>query len=251
MLFRELDFIERFSAATSFGFNGVECLFPYAFDKHKIGDCLEKNNLKMVLFNMPPGDWENGDRGIACDPTRITEFQDSTEIALSYANTLNCNKLHCMAGIRPKETADDVLIETFKKNLLFVTNEAKKKGIQILIEPINNIDIPGYFLKYSSNSLDILRDLSRPNLKHQYDIYHMQIMEGNLANTIKENIKNIGHFQLADNPGRNEPGTGEISYKFLLPFIDTLDYPGWIGCEYLPKTTTTESLNWARQFMQK
>ena len=249
MLFQELEVLERLSAASNFGFNGVELLFPYAFDKDIIRENLDKNNLKMILFNMPPGDWESGERGMACDPNRITEFQDSTEIAIKYAETLNCKKLHCMAGIKPRISNLGILTETYKKNLKFAAHEAQKKGIQILIEPINNIDIPEYYLNYSSTGLAILNELNIPNLMLQYDIYHMQIMEGNLAKTIKENINKIGHFQLADTPGRHEPGTGEINFNFLLPFIDSLGYSEWIGCEYLPKTTTIESLKWTKQFM--
>ncbi len=249
MLFQEVGFLDRFKAAANHGFKGVEFLFPYDFDKKTIQEHLENHSLELVLFNMPPGDWENGERGMACNPKKVAEFQDSVGLAMEYATFLNCSKLHCMAGIKPPQTDTETLTETYKKNLRFAAREAKKRDITVLIEAINFYDIPNFFLNTSTAALNIIRDLNEPNLMFQYDIYHMQIMEGNLANTINKNIKKIGHFQLADNPGRHEPGTGEINYTYILELIRSIEYDGWVGCEYIPKNTTESSLGWIRPFL--
>jgi len=249
MLFQEFVFFERFKAAAKHGFKGVEFLFPYDFDKNKIQEHLETHALQLVLFNMPPGDWKNGERGMACNPKKVAEFQDSVGLAIEYATFLNCSKLHCMAGIKPTQIDTITLNETYKNNLRFAAREAKKKNITVLIEAINFYDMPNFFLNSSTTALNIIRDLNEPNLMFQYDIYHMQIMEGNLANTIKNNIESIGHFQLADNPGRHEPGTGEINYTYILELIRSLEYDGWVGCEYIPKNTTESSLAGIRPFL--
>ena len=249
MMFNEFDFLDRFDAAAGAGFKGVEFLFPYAFDKAQIGEKLAKNKLEMVLFNMPPGDFDAGDRGLACDPARVNEFQDGVGKALDYAKALNCRQLHCMAGLKPRGIGEEKMRETYIANLQFAGRELAKHGITLLIEAINARDIPGFYLNYSRQAFDIMHYANVPNLKFQYDIYHMQIMEGDLAPTIERNLDKIGHMQLADTPGRHEPGTGEINYGFLLEFIDKAGYKGWIGCEYKPAGKTEAGLGWARSYL--
>jgi hydroxypyruvate isomerase len=249
MMFNEVPFLERFAAAAKSGFKGVEFLFPYEFEAAQIGERLEKHRLQMVLFNMPPGDWNAGDRGLACDPGKIGAFQDAVGQALSYARSLNCRQIHCMAGLKPRGVAEDKLRETYLANVQFAAREAAKHGINVLIEAINTRDIPGFYLNYSAQAFDLMHYASAPNLKFQYDIYHMQIMEGDLAPTIEKNLARIGHMQLADTPGRHEPGTGEINYDFLLPFIDRVGYQGWIGCEYRPAAKTEDGLGWTKKYL--
>ncbi|MGH6821103.1 MAG: 2-oxo-tetronate isomerase [Methylocella sp.] len=248
MMFNEVNFLQRFDAAAKAGFKGVEFLFPYAFASDQIGEKLSKNKLEMVLFNMPPGNWDAGDRGMACDPARTGEFQDNVGKALEYAVALECKRVHAMAGLRPRGASEDRMRQTYIVNLQFAGKELAKHGIALLIEAINTRDIPGFYLNYSDQALGIMNDAKVPNLQFQYDIYHMQIMEGDLAPTIEKNLAQIGHMQLADTPGRHEPGTGEINYSFLLPFIDRIGYQGWIGCEYKPAGKTVDGLGWARPY---
>lgn len=249
MMFNEVDFLQRFDGAAKAGFKGVEFLFPYAYEETQLAEALERNKLEMVLFNMPPGDWEAGDRGMACDPTRTGEFQDNVGIALDYAIALKCRQLHCMAGLRPRGAGDDKMRETYIANLQFAGKTLAPHGISLLIEAINTRDIPGFYLNYSEQAFDIMHYANVPNLAFQYDIYHMQIMEGDLAPTIENNLAKIGHMQLADTPGRHEPGTGEINYPFLFDFIDRIGYKGWIGCEYRPAGNTEAGLGWSRNYL--
>ena len=249
MMFNEVDFPVRFDAAAKAGFKGVEFLFPYAYDKSLLVETLERNRLEMVLFNMPPGDWEAGDRGMACDPARSAEFQDSVGLAVDYALALNCKKVHCMAGLKPRGVGDKQMRDTYIANLQFAGKALAKHGISVLIEAINTRDIPGFYLNYSEQAFDIMHYADVPNLAFQYDIYHMQIMEGDLAPTIENNLAKIGHMQLADTPGRHEPGTGEINYPFLFDFIDRIGYKGWIGCEYRPAGKTEDGLEWAKRYL--
>ncbi len=249
MMFGEYDFLDRFDAAAKAGFKGVEFLFPYAFDKSQLAERLEKNKLAMVLFNMPPGDWDAGDRGMACDPGRSGEFQDNVGKAIDYAVALNCKQLHCMAGLKPRGVGEEQMREAYIANLRFAGKELAKHGITLLIEAINTRDIPGFYLNYSAQAFDIMHYANVANLAFQYDIYHMQIMEGDLAPTIEKNLSKIGHMQLADTPGRHEPGSGEINYPFLFDFIDRLGYQGWIGCEYRPAGNTEEGLGWAKPYL--
>jgi hydroxypyruvate isomerase len=249
MMFNEVGFLDRFDAAAGAGFRGVEFLFPYAFDKAQIGERLERNRLEMVLFNMPPGDFEAGDRGLACDPARVSEFQEGVGKALDYAKALNSRQLHCMAGLKPRGVNEEKMRETYIANLQFAGRELAKHGITLLIEAINTRDIPGFYLNHSAQAFDIMHYAQVPNLKFQYDIYHMQIMEGDLAPTIGKHLDKIGHMQLADTPGRHEPGTGEINYDFLLKFIDRAGYRGWIGCEYKPAGKTEAGLGWASSYL--
>ena len=249
MMFNEFDFMERFKQARQQGFKGVEILFPYAHPKEEIGEELSKNNLELVLFNMPPGDFETGDRGLACIPDRIAEFQESVSTAINYAAPLNCKKFHCMAGLRPSTGNNEIIEETFIENVRFAADACRAHKIEVLIEPINNRDMPGYFLNYSDQATKLIEAIDRPNVGLQYDIYHMQIMEGDLTPSIESLLPQIRHMQLADTPGRHEPGTGEINYAFLLSTIDDLGYEGWIGCEYRPEKDTISGLEWIKPYL--
>ncbi len=250
MMFNEVDFMDRFGAASEAGFKGVEYLFPYDYDKDDLRAALDEHGLVQVLHNLPAGDWDAGERGIASHPDRVGEFQDGVGKAIEYATALDCPQVNCLAGIAPVGASSDVLRETFISNLSFAAGELEKAGIALLIEAINTKDIPGFFLRTTAQALAIIDDTGSENLKLQYDIYHMQIMEGNLTSTIEANLPRIRHMQLADNPGRNEPGTGEINYQFLFDAIDKMGYDGWIGCEYKPRTTTAEGLQWASPYLR-
>jgi hydroxypyruvate isomerase len=249
MLWNELDFLDRFAAAASAGFSGVEYLFPYSYPKGELADRLATHKLTQVLHNLPAGDWAKGERGIACLPDRISEFQDGVGRAIDYATALSCKQVNCLAGIAPQGVDTAKVRETFISNLKFAAAKLESAGIRLLIEPINTRDIPGFYLKHTAQAIDLIASVGSDNLWLQYDIYHMQIMEGDLAPTIERHRARIAHLQLADNPGRNEPGTGEINYPFLFGFIDRIGYSGWIGCEYKPKTTTAEGLGWIRPYL--
>ena len=244
MLFTEAPFIERFGLAHAAGFKGVEFLFPYAFDSDDIKELLQRHQLQLVLHNLPPGDWQAGERGMACDPRRFEEFQASVGLGLKYALELGTPRVHCMAGILPGGLAPERAREAYVRALQYAADQFAPHGIEVLVEPINRFDIPGYFLNHSKQALDIISEAARPNLFLQYDIYHMQRMEGELANTIRNHLSVIRHIQLADNPGRFEPGTGEINYRYLLNFLDEIGYEGWVGCEYKPKAGTEAGLGW-------
>jgi hydroxypyruvate isomerase len=244
MLYNEHAFLDRFAAAAAAGFRGVEFLFPYAFPAEQLGERLARHDLELVLHNLPAGNWEAGERGIACHPDRVAEFQDGVGTAIDYATALGVTQLNCLAGIVPQGVTRDAARATFVANLVFAATRLEAAGIRLLIEPINTYDIPGFFLCGTRQAVDIIGETGSLNLFVQYDIYHMQRMEGELANTIKANLGRIRHLQLADNPGRNEPGTGEINYAFLFRFIEQLGYDGWIGCEYKPATTTAAGLSW-------
>jgi len=246
MLFNEIDFLERFEAASNAGFRGVEYLFPYAYPAEQLAALLKKHRLTQVLHNLPAGDWAKGERGIACLPDRVAEFREGVGQAISYATALGCKQLNCLVGIAPKGVPEDKVRATVLANLSFAAAALKNAGIRLLIEPINTFDIPGFYLNRSAQALALIDEVGSDNLFLQYDIYHMQRMEGELANSIKAHLPKIAHLQLADNPGRNEPGTGEINYAFLFQFIDLSGYDGWIGCEYKPRTTTAEGLGWLR-----
>src|SRR5688572_25359798 len=250
MLWNELDFMDRFAAAAKAGFRGVEYLFPYDYDKQRIAGELKKHNLAQVLHNLPAGNWAQGERGIGCHGDRVKEFQEGVDRAIEYATALGCKQVNCLAGIRPANRDPNEARETFIRNLQYAAPRLKAAGIKLLIEAINTRDIPGFFLTTTKQALDIIKAVGSDNLFVQYDIYHMQIMEGDLARTIEANLPVIPHMQLADNPGRNEPGTGEINYPFLFRHIDDLGYPGWIGCEYKPATTTDAGLGWVRPWLK-
>nr|WP_294866052.1 hydroxypyruvate isomerase [uncultured Pseudogulbenkiania sp.] len=246
MLFTELPFLERFQAAAEAGFQGVEYLFPYAFAKEVLAEQLARHGLVQVLHNLPAGDWEGGERGIACHPDRVDEFQDGVGRAIDYARALGCTQLNCLAGIAPAGVPQDTLHETFVANLRFAAAQLQRAGLRLLIEPINTWDIPGFYLNRTAQAAAILDAVGSDNLFIQYDIYHAQRMEGELAGTIAKYLPRIAHIQLADNPGRHEPGSGEINYSWLLRHIDELGYDGWIGCEYKPASSTRDGLGWIK-----
>ena len=251
MLFTELPFLDRFEAAAQAGFTAVEFLFPYAFDAQDLRQRLDRNNLTLVLHNLPPGDWDAGERGIACHPDRVDEFRAGVARALAYAAVLGVPQLNCLAGKVPVGVDDDTLRRTFVANLRFAAGELKRAGLKLLIEPINHFDIPGFYLNRTAQAVAILDEVASDgktnNAFVQYDIYHAQRMEGELAATLQKQLPRIAHIQLADNPGRNEPGTGEINYAFLFAHLDRIGYTGWIGCEYKPATTTEAGLAWRQQ----
>ncbi len=249
MLYNEMDFMDRFEAAAGDGFKGVEYLFPYDYDKGQLAERLSVNGLVQVLHNLPAGDWSAGERGIACLPDRVNEFQDGVGRAIEYASTLGCPQVNCLAGLAPEGADPDKLQQTLVGNLKFAADKLAGAGIRLLIEPINTRDIPGFYLNRTQQANAILDAVGSDNLAIQYDIYHMQIMEGDLAPTMERNLARIAHLQLADTPGRHEPGTGEINYPFLFGFIDQLGYEGWIGCEYKPLTTTADGLGWLKPYL--
>ena len=250
MLFTEHPFLDRFERAARAGFGAVEFLFPYAPTPGEVAARLKGNKLQCVLHNLPAGDWEAGERGIACLPDRIDEFRAGVAKAIEYAQALGAPQLNCLAGKAPLGADPTMLRQTFVANLRYAAAELKRANLRLLIEPINTYDIPGFFLNRTRQALEIIAEVGSDNLFVQYDIYHMQRMEGELAKSIEKNLGRIAHLQLADNPGRNEPGTGEINYGFLFAFLDKIGYQGWIGCEYKPAATTEAGLGWAAPYLK-
>lgn len=244
MLFNELPFLDRFEAAAKADFKAVEFLFPYAWPAQEIRQRLDAHGLTLVLHNLPAGNWEAGERGIACHPDRVEEFRAGVATAISYAKALGVSQLNCLAGKVLADVSETVLRKTLVGNLRFAAAELKQAGLRLLIEPINTFDIPGFYLTGTAQAVALLDEVGADNAFVQYDIYHAQRMEGELATTIQKQSGRIGHIQLADNPGRNEPGTGEINYPFLFAHLDRIGYDGWIGCEYKPATTTQAGLGW-------
>jgi hydroxypyruvate isomerase len=247
MLFTEHDFLARFAAARAAGFSGVEFPFPYAHPVALLREQLERQQLELVLHNLPPGNWEQGERGIACLPERRSEFHDGVGLAIEYARGLGCPRLNCLAGVASGLDPDRAF-QTLVENLAFAARECAAAGIQLLMEPINTRDMPGFFLCRSAQALAVWEAVGSSNLWLQFDIYHMQVMQGDLALSIEKCWNRIAHFQVADNPGRHEPGSGEIAYPFLLRLIERLGYTGWIGCEYRPRAGTLEGLGWLDAF---
>ena len=248
MLFTEQPFLDRFDAAARAGFEAVEFLFPYAHAAVDIRDRLQTHGLQLVLHNLPAGNWEAGERGIACHPDRMAEFRAGVARAIDYAQVLGVGQLNCLAGKAPPGMPDAVLRQTLVDNLRYAATELKAAGLRLLLEPINTFDIPGFYVNRTAQALDLLDEVGADNAFVQYDLYHAQRMEGELAATLEKHLARIGHVQLADNPGRHEPGTGEIHYPFLFAHLDRIGYTGWGGCEYKPATTTEAGLGW-RQAM--
>lgn len=244
MLFNELPFMQRFAAAAEAGFSGVEFLFPYEFDAQEIAAQLRRHNLTLVLHNLPPGNWAAGERGIACHPDRVAEFEAGVATAIHYAQLLGVAQLNCLAGIVPAGLSHDLAWQTLLRNLRYAAERLKAHQIRLLIEPINTFDMPGFFLSRTSEAVELIRQSGSDNLFLQYDIYHMQRMEGELIQTLRNNLPLISHLQLADNPGRHEPGSGEINYRNLFTQLDAMGYRGWIGCEYKPQNGTLAGLGW-------
>jgi len=247
MLFNEVPFLDRFERAAKAGFKAVEFLFPYAHPAAEIKARLEAHGLQLVLHNLPAGDWDAGERGIACRPDRVAEFRSGVARAIEYATALGVPQLNCLAGKAPANVAVDLVRRTLVDNLRFAAAALKPAGLKLLIEPINLFDIPGFYLHTTAQALDILDEVGADNAFVQYDIYHAQRMEGELAATLERCLPRIGHVQLADNPGRHEPGTGEINYAFLFAHLDRIGYRGWVGCEYKPATTTEAGLAWRQR----
>ena len=240
MLYNEHEFLDRFAAAAKDGFQAVEYLFPYAFDAHDLKQRLSDNGLQQVLFNAPPGDWDAGERGLACLPGRENEFQTGFLKALTYADVLNCPRIHVMAGLKPNGADAAALEKTYIQNIAWAAAEAKKSGRDVLIEPINTRDIPGFFLNYQAQAHEIVQHIGASNVKVQMDLYHCQIMEGDLASKIRQYLPTgrVGHFQIAGVPMRHEPDLGELNHPYLFEVIDEVaaacGWEGWIGCEYRP-----------------
>jgi len=244
MLFTERPFLERFEAASQAGFKAVEFLFPYAWPAAEIKTLLDKHQLQLVLHNLPAGDWDAGERGIACHPKRMAEFREGVARAIDYAKTLGVTQLNCLIGKVPEDASQLQVDQAVIENLRFAAHELKKHGIRLLIEPINTYDIPGFYLHHTAQAVALIDKVGADNLFVQYDIYHMQRMEGEIAATLAKHLSRIGHVQLADNPGRNEPGTGELNYRFLFKHLDAIGYSGSIGCEYKPAARTEDGLGW-------
>ena len=244
MLFNEVDFLDRFQAAAASGFESVEYLFPYAYAAEELRARLEAHHLTQVLHNLPAGDWAAGERGIACLPDRVTEFEAGVDRGIAYAKALGCTRLNCLAGIRPPGVDGDTARDTFVGNLRSAAPRLERAGIQLLIEPINTYDMPGFFLSGTAQALAIIDEVGSGNLFLQFDMYHMHRMGEDLGATIDTHLDRIAHMQLADAPGRHEPGTGEIDYASLFRRIDRAGYTGWIGCEYLPLASTVDGLGW-------
>ncbi len=262
MLYPELDFLDRFEAAANDGFKGVEFLFPYAHSKQVIAARLADYGLEQVLFNAPPGNWDGGERGMACLPGRETEFQTGIELALEYAKALACPRVHVMAGLIPISGPDgnshESLSATYINNIRYAAKAAAKQGVDVLIEPINTRDIPGFFLNRQDHAHQLLEAIGEPNVKVQFDLYHCQIVEGDVAMKIKKYLPTgrVGHFQIAGVPMRHEPDLGEMNYDYLFGVIDEVSqacgWDGWVGCEYRPArgavdNGTSDGLGWMRR----
>jgi len=250
MLFTEMPFLDRFEAAHKNGFSAVEFLFPYAWPADEIKALLDTNKLELVLHNLPAGNWDAGERGIACHPDRVNEFKEGVNKAIAYATILGVKQLNCLAGKKLDHVSAEQTHTTLVNNLKFAAQELKHHGLKLLIEPINFFDIPGFYLNHTQHALDLIDAVGSDNLFVQYDIYHMQRMEGEIAATIEKYLSKIAHIQIADNPGRFEPGTGELNYAFMFKHLDQIGYQGSIGCEYKPKTTTEAGLGWLKALNQ-
>jgi hydroxypyruvate isomerase len=247
MLFTEHPFLDRFAAARAAGFTAVEYLFPYDYQKEELAARLRASGLRQVLHNLPAGDWAAGERGIACHPGRVDEFRAGVERAILYAHALDCGQLNCLAGKLPAGVRPEQAQATLVANLRHAAETLRGEGIRLLVEPINSYDIPGFFLTGTEQAIALIEEVASDNLLLQYDVYHAQRMEGELTATLQRHLARIGHIQVADNPGRNEPGTGEINYAFLFRQLDALGWKGYVGCEYKPRATTTEGLDWLRR----
>ncbi len=256
MMFNEVPFLQRFNAAAQAGFKAVEFLFPYEHTPEEVAAQLEANKLENVLFNMPPGDWAAGERGIASLPGREEEFKAGVAKAITYAKALGTPRLHVMAGLLPAavDTADAANAATVARhravyiaNLKYASAETARHGITLLIEPINSRDMPRYFLNTQADAHAIREEVGAPNLKVQMDFYHVQIMEGDIAMKVRKWLPHIGHIQIAGVPERHEPDTGEINYEYLYRLLDQLGYDGWLGCEYRPARGTVDGLGWMKK----
>lgn len=245
MMFTELPFLERFAAASAAGFQAVEYLFPYDFEPQQIRDQLEAHGLTQALFNMPPGDWAAGERGIAALPSREAEFRAGVDQALDYARVIGSPLLHCMAGIAPSTDLD--CHRTYVANIRYAAETAQAQGRRVLVEPINPYDMPGYFLSSVAQAMAILEEVHHPNAWLQLDLYHAQLTDGDITHLIAKVAPHIGHVQIASVPERHEPDRGELYYPYVLAALDH-HYSGWVGCEYRPAGETTAGLGWLDRY---
>ncbi len=246
MLFNEVPFIERFAQAADAGFEAVEYLFPYAFEADELAAQLKQHGLKQALFNLPPGDWDAGERGMAALPGREQEFRATVDTALNYALTLKCPKVHVMSGVMDAGYTREQHVETFVANLRFAADVFAAHGITVLVEPLNSRDVPGYFVAHQREAVELIKLVDRPNVKLQFDIYHAQIMDGDLTVLIGDLAEHIGHVQIASVPARHEPMSGELNDRHVIESLDQANYQGWIGCEYKPVSSTAAGLDWLK-----
>ena len=256
MLYNDVDFLDRFAAAARDGFKAVEYLFPYAYTPEQLAALLRQHGLQQVLFNAPPGDWDAGERGIACLPGREAEFREGIARAITYAQALQCRRIHVMAGLVPQDVDPATVRATYVANVRYAAEQAAAHGIQILLEPINGRDMPGFFLSRQDQAHALVAEIGAANVKVQMDLYHCQIVEGDLAMKIRQYLPtgNVGHFQIAGVPERHEPDVGELNYPYLFQLLDTLGYDGWIGCEYKPARgaaphATRDGLGWLQPWL--
>ena len=249
MLYNEHAFVDRFAAAAADGFQAVEYLFPYAHPAAELAQRLADHRLQQVLFNAPPGDWDAGERGLACLPGRQAEFRDGLQQALAYAKALACPRVHVMAGLVPAGADRAALRETYLANLAWAAPLAAAQGVDLLIEPINTRDIPGFFLNRQDEAHEVVQAVGAANLKVQMDLYHLQIVEGDVTAKLRQYLPTgrVGHLQIAGVPQRHEPDLGELNFPFLFDEIDALGFDGWIGCEYRPRAGTSAGLGWLKQ----
>lgn len=246
MLFPEANFLERFALAARAGFRYVEYQFPYAWPARQIAERARAADVQVVLHNLPAGDMAKGERGLAALPGREQEFREAVERGIEYAGAVGCPRLNCLAGIAPQEPRSfDALVG----NIRYAARRLAEVGIQLVTEMISTRSFPGFYLTRSGQAIDVLDAAGEGNAFLQYDFFHMQIMEGDLARTVERLLPRIGHIQLADVPGRHEPGTGEVNFDFLLAHLDRIGYAGWVGCEYNPLADTLEGLKWAKRWL--
>lgn len=249
MMYTELPFLERFDACAADGFEAVEFLFPYDHPVDAIARALRRNGLRQVLFNGPPGDFAGGERGIASLPGREQEFRDGIERAIPYLRGLDCPHLHVMAGLAPDPAQRSSQWQRYQDNLGWAARRLAELGVTALIEPINPRDIPGYLLNTQADAHEIVERVGHPNLSVQMDLYHCQIVEGDVATRIRQYAGRFAHVQIAGVPDRQEPDLGELNYPCLFQVLDQIGYDGWVGCEYRPRSGTTEGLGWIRPWM--
>ena len=256
MLYNDVDFLDRFAAAARDGFKAVEYLFPYAYPAQELAQRLQANGLQQVLFNAPPGNWDAGERGLACLPGREAEFREGIAKAVEYAQALQCPRIHVMAGLVPQGADATSVRATYIANVRYAAKQAAPHGIQILLEPINGRDMPGFFLSRQDQAHALIAEIGATNVKVQMDLYHCQIVEGDLAMKVRQYLPtgNVGHFQIAGVPERHEPDVGEVNYTYLFKLLDQLGYDGWIGCEYRPARgtaahATSDGLGWLKPWL--
>ena len=247
-LYQDLPFLDRITAAAEDGFEGVECMYPYAFPATEIRQRLDDNGIEQALFNAPPGDWDNGERGIASLPGREREFKEAISLALDYANALGNQRLHVMAGLLPASANRAEYLDRYTQNVAWAAEQAQSADVTIVLEPINQRAMPGYLLSYQQDALDVIRATGADNVKVQFDCYHTQIMEGDIVTKLHDMFDQIDHIQIASVPNRHEPDGEELNYPFIFQTLEQLGYQGWIGCEYKPRADTRDGLQWLRTY---